>query len=447
MEKMNVKRFTFAVVAAILVVPLSAFGQAADADLRSQLEQLVRQLNAPQAAQRDEAERAIIDLGAPGNADAGAQSVLDLLPEPNDRMPPEVRHRLTRIRQTIEKADAESAASATRVTLKADGMPLADVFAAIEEQTGNRIVDQRSQFGQEAPKVPVTIEIQDRPFWAAMDEILDQAQLTTYNFSGEDALVVQPRGPNAADRAGRACYAGPFRIEATEVHATRNLRQNDGDFLRVTIEVAWEPRLAPIRISHPLDSLGAIDEDGNEVSTAAMPTGEFEVPANVGSQSADLQLQLTLPPRSTERIARLTGRLNTVIPGRTETFRFEDLENAERVDQRRGGAVVTLDRVRRNGEIWELYMRVQFDETSGALESHRGWVLQNVSYLVDAQGKRIEHVGFETTHQSEQEIGLAYLFELPEGRESLDGLAWEYKSPAAIMQLPIEYELTDIRLP
>jgi hypothetical protein len=92
-------------------------------------------------------------------------------------------------------------------------------------------------------------------------------------------------------------------------------------------------------------------------------------------------------------------------------------------------------------------MRVQFDETAGALESHRGWVLQNVSYLVGADGERIEHVGFETTHQSEVEIGMAYLFELPEVQDSLAGIAWEYKSPAAIMQLPIEYELTDIRLP
>jgi hypothetical protein len=215
----------------------------------------------------------------------------------------------------------------------------------------------------------------------------------------------------------------------------------------VKIEIAWEPRLAPIRISHPLDSLMAVDEDGNAIAGADVATGEFEVPANVGSQAAELQLQLALPPRSTEKIARLAGKLNTVIPGRTETFRFENLETAEKVDQRRGGALVTLDRVRKNGEIWELYMRVQFDETSGALESHRGWVLQNPSYLVDGEGSRIEHVGFETTHQTEREIGMAYLFELPEGHEDLSGLAWEYQSPAAIMQLPIEYELTDIRLP
>jgi hypothetical protein len=215
----------------------------------------------------------------------------------------------------------------------------------------------------------------------------------------------------------------------------------------VTVEIAWEPRLRPIRISQPLDTLTAVDANGDPLATSPMAQGELEVPVNVGNQAAELQLLFTLPPRSTERIARLSGTLNTVVPGRTETYRFEDLAAAEGTQERRGGATVTLDRLRKNGPIWELYMRVAFDDPSGALESHRGWVLQNMSYLVDEDGTRIEHVGFETTHQNEQEIGLAYLFELPAGLDDLKGLAWEYETPAAIIALPIEYELTDVRLP
>lgn len=422
---------------------------AAEADPRAtaQIEQLVRQLNAREAADRDEAERNLIALGTPGEGGAGPQAVLELLPESNDRMPPEVRHRLARVRQALEEADAKAAVSATHVTLDADEMPLAEVFAAIESRTGNRILDQRNQFGQELLKTPLTIELKDRPFWPAFDEILDRAELTTYTFSGEDALIVRPRTPGSVDRVGRAHYAGPFRIEATEVHATRNLRTDGGDALRVMIEIAWEPRLRPIRISQPLDSLTAVDADGNPLATSAMAQGELEVPINVGNQAAELQLLFTLPPRSVEKIARLSGTLNTVVPGRMETFRFQDLAAADGKEQRRGGATVTLDRLRKNGPVWELYMRVAFDDASGALESHRGWVLQNASYLVVDDGTRIENVGFETTHQTEQEIGLAYLFELPTALDDLQGLAWEYQTPAAIIPLPIEYELTDIALP
>ena len=423
------------------------FAADAETPLAAQIEGLVRQLNAQAAADRDEAEETLIALGTSDNGSTGPQAVLDLLPKSNDRMPPEVRHRLTRVRQALEEADAKAAVSATNVTLVADEMPLPEVFAAIEKQTGNRILDQRNQFGQEAPQTPLTIELEDQAFWPAFDAILDRAQLTTYTFSGEDALIVRPRTPGGTDRVGRAHYAGPFRIEATEVHATRNLRAEGGDSLRVTVEIAWEPRLVPIRISQPLDTLTAVDADSNPLATSPMAQGELEVPVNVGNQSAELQLLFTLPPRSVEKIARLSGTLNTVVPGRTETFRFEDLVAADGSQQRRGGATVTLDRLRKNGPIWELYMRVTFDDASGALESHRGWVLQNPSYLVDADGTRIEHVGFETTHQTEQEIGLAYLFELPEALDDLKVLAWEYQTPAAIIPLPVEYELTNIRLP
>lgn len=445
---MNMPRLKATVLLVIVswggVRPACSLGQ--EAELAGRVSELVRQLNAPQAASRDQAEQRLIRLGAPGTNEAGPRAVLELLPELNDRMPPEVRHRLTRVRQAIEEADAKAAVEPTRVTLSADEMPLPEVFAHIEKQTGNRILDQRNEFGQQAMQAPISIELEDRPFWPAFDEILDQAQLNTYTFSGEDALIVRPREPNAAPRVGRADYAGPFRIEATEVHATRNLRSRGGDSLRVKVEIAWEPRLRPIRINQPLEALTAVDENGDELAASPMSQGELEAPINIGSQSAELQLMLTLPPRTTTKIARLAGTLSTVVPGRTETFRFDDLVNSRGANKRRGGATVTLERVRRAGPIWELHMRVAYDETSGALESHRGWVLQNPSYLVNEAGTRIENVGFETTQQTEAELGLAYLFELPPGT-GLEGLAWEYQTPAAIIALPVDYELTDINLP
>jgi hypothetical protein len=39
---------------------------------------------------------------------------------------------------------------------------------------------------------------------------------------------------------------------------------------------------------------------------------------------------------------------------------------------------------------------------------------------------------------------VAYLFDLPEG---IEGLSWVYETPAAIVEMPLEYELTDIELP
>ena len=48
-----------------------------------------------------------------------------------------------------------------------------------------------------------------------------------------------------------------------------------------------------------------------------------------GYQATDLQIPLTLPERSVKRIASLQGKLRALVPGREETFEFEQLDKAK----------------------------------------------------------------------------------------------------------------------
>jgi hypothetical protein len=144
------------------------------------------------------------------------------------------------------------------------------------------------------------------------------------------------------------------------------------------------------------------------------------------------------------KIASLQGKLRTLVPGRQVKFQFDDLAHAAGKSERRGGVEVAIDAVRKNNEIWEVHMRLRLDEDNHALESHRGWAFQNLSYLVDKNGQTIDNAGLETTSQGKNEVGVAYFFDLPEG---LDGLTWVYETPAAIVELPVEYELRDVELP
>jgi hypothetical protein len=144
------------------------------------------------------------------------------------------------------------------------------------------------------------------------------------------------------------------------------------------------------------------------------------------------------------KLTSLGGTLKALVPGRQAKFRFRDLSRAAGQTQRMGGVQVTVDNVQRNNAIWEVHMRMKLDDDNRALESHRGWVFQNVSYLEDRDGKPIDNAGFETTRQTPNEVGIAYLFDLPEG---IENVTWVYETPAAIVELPIEYELKDIELP
>ena len=409
------------------------------------LDQLVRQLNDDQATRRDEAEQAILKLAPIENIDE-CDTFLEQLPKSIDGMPAEVQLRLTRIRKQIETKQSSSVLAASRLTLSADAMELEKLFEQIHKQTGNRLLDHREQFGQDAIPRPVTLEINDEPFWPAFDKILDAANMTVYPFSGEETLAIIDREKGALPRASDASYSGPFRIQAVDVVARRNLRSSEQQGLRVELEIAWEPRLRPIALSQPIDALEITAEDGSVVAVANTQT-VLNVEVQPSSHATELTIPLVLPPRSVNKLASFKGTMSALVPGRLVEFEFQNLDKplTKNASQERGGVEVTLSSIRKNQELWEIHMRLKVNSTETGLESHRGWVFSNLTYLLNKQGELIDHAGFETTMQSETEVGLAYFFDLPD--EDLSDYTWVYRTPAAIVRMPVEYELKDILLP
>ncbi|MEX2316291.1 MAG: hypothetical protein WD669_04005 [Pirellulales bacterium] len=418
---------------------------AVDRELAGRVERLVRQLNDDRAATRDAAEEQLLEMA--GTTTVQSDRILKLMPEPKDEMPLAVRDRLTRIRQQIEDRAAKSAVAGTTVTLSAEKRPLSVVFNLIDSQTGNRLRDKRDQFGGAGggDAVSVALGFENEPFWPAVDKILDEAKLSVYNYGGEDGLAIVPRGPDDGPRFGAAAYSGPFRMEILEVQGQRNARQPNRKALKLQLEVAWEPRLRPIALSQPAADIAATDDSGKPI-LISQPEAVLDVEVPAGTQAAEIILPFELPPRDVKRIATLRGKLKALVPGRQVQFKFTDLVNSANKTQRSGGVQVTLEAVRRNNAVWEVHMRFALDEANRALESHRGWVFQNVSYLVGADGQRIEQAGMETTRQTPNEVGVAYVFDLPEGKR-IEELTWIYETPAAIVVLPVEYEIKDIDLP
>ena len=180
-------------------------------------------------------------------------------------------------------------------------MPLADVFKAIEKQTGNKLIDNREdQGGPNDKRATITIDLKNEPFWAAMDAILDQAKLGVYSYGGEDALSIVARDPNDGPRKGRAVYQGPFRLEATDAQAQRSFRQAKGNLLKVLLEIAWEPRLRPIAISQPAADVVATGDDGSPL-TITQPEAMQDVEVPTGTQAAELTLPFdSAGPKSQE---------------------------------------------------------------------------------------------------------------------------------------------------
>ena len=414
-------------------MPLAALDDAGE-ELSGQVRKLVRQLGSSMVADRDAAEDALIELGRPA-----LDVVEKFIPHPDA----EVNSRLLRVQETLYKQAVESATAATMVTLQVDGKPLSEVLAMIEEQTGNRVVDKRQKFGQEADDPKITLDLKDVSYWQALDKVLDEAELTTYNYTGEKsatAVIARPLG--TMPRVDMAAYSGVFRFEPTQVEAIRDLRNPSNRVLKLFLEVSWEPRLAPITVSQALDDLTLTDEDGQRLEITR--GGAIGADINSSVAATDLEIPLVLPSRDVEKIATLKGDIAVLIPGRVEQFTFHKIGDAKDAEQKKASATVILQTVRKNNAIYEVRMVLRFDKAANALESHRGWVLNNEAYLLDKDGQRVDHAGYETTRQTANEVGFGYKF-VVEG--DINDYQFVYHTPAAVVQKQISYVLKDIPLP
>jgi hypothetical protein len=405
----------------------------ANEELKLDVRRLVKQLDADQLAEREAAEQSLLEKGP---------AALDFLPQVDDKTSPEVGGRLTRIRQKLQQAMAEAAVKPSLITLKDDAMPLSKVIAALAEQSGNKIADRREQFGQPPGDPKLKVAFAKTPFWQALDETLDQAGLALYPFGEGPGVNIVGKSEKQLPLGKAASYSGPFRFLPTQAMAIRELRSDAPPSLRISVETAWEPRLKPIAIRQKMQNLEAMDDRGQALKIDA--EADLEVPVDGSRTAIELVLPFAAPPREVKEIACIKGKLSAIIPGKVETFSFDNLLKAKNVQKRIAGVAVTLESVQQNNEAWEIRIRVKFEEAGDALASHRGWIFQNEAFLEGPDGKPIAYDTFETTRQTKDEVGLAYLFSLEKPPEKLK---FTYKTPAALFAPTFEYELKNIKLP
>jgi hypothetical protein len=279
------------------------------------------------------------------------------------------------------------------------------------------------------------------PFWPALDQVLDQAKLTIYPYAERRAIHVVATDAKRP-RFGRASYSGLFRCEAINIAARRDLRRGEG-LLVVSVETLWEPRLRVIGLAQRMADVTATDEQGHPLPVANREA-QLEIPAGSAAAGVKFDVPLRLPSRNVRRIASLKGKLQAMIPGRIETFRFGKLDGAKNVEQRIAGVTVTLERIEKNGNLWEVRMHARFDDAGDALASHRTWIFNNEAYLEGPDGKPIAYKTYETTRQGKNEVGVAYIFKTD---QPLSKLTFVYKTPGSIITSTFDYELKNIELP
>lgn len=390
---------------------------------------VLRDLEADRLQTRDDAERRLIEMGP---------QVLPFLPTVTPRTSGELKVRLQRIRQALQQSKSENFFDASTVTLTGT-LTIAEAIDAIERQTGNVI---ELQDAANTGTTEIALEVKDEPFWNVLRKIMEAGKLRINAYGTTEGHLVLGPGGNSGNEVP-TFTSGPFLLSLLSVQSTLPFQSGLSGQVNVSFQLTWEPRVKPVFMQVPMNGVQATWGEEQTLS-ASNPQAAPEIPLNLGSSSAQVDLQLERPPRSATKLDKLVGELVIAVPSDRHQYVFKNFSDGARQSEKFADVTVTLEGARRNGPVYEMRVLVEFGDAQGALDSFRGWVLSNEAYLLDANKRRQENVGLQTYAVTPNAVGIAYLFQINGDPKDYQLI---YESPGAISKQTIRYELSDIELP
>ncbi|MCO8120590.1 hypothetical protein NHH03_02480 [Stieleria sp. TO1_6] len=385
----------------------------------------VDQLDAAKASERSAAEQALIQAG------------LDALPYlPDDRagFSIEATERLARVKSALMALKAKSQSKTIRIRL-GEAKTLGDALEVISRES-------QIEFDHAADdSLPIQSSGVPLSFWHAVDLVLDQANLDVNHYGGDKTtmkLVAREEGRQS--RVNSAAYSGVYRIEPVSVSARRAFNQPSQNGLNLSMEITWQPGMTPIGLTIPVPQLSGALDDGKSVKPQSSEQ-TIEISTNNELAFSEFYLPLELPAGSPRKITSLRGTIESLLPGKRHEFALSLTQSgaSETVDS----MTVKIEQVQPNGPLYEVRFAVELSDADRALESHRQWIFQNPVYVKAADGHRIEHLGYELYRQTENSVGLGYLFEI----EDLTDAKLIYQSPTSVVKSKVDFVLQDIALP
>jgi hypothetical protein len=413
-----------------------------DAALRDRVLQLVDRLDAPAAEARDTATASLIKLGP---------KILPLLPDPATAKTKERKERLERVRIALRTKEEDVNTGASRVTISGKGIRLSEALQQLQKQTGNAITDLREQLGTEVTNPALELEIRDKPFFDALDQITRLAGVSSTSSTGDGTIGIMGGGtPEAPETKSAAAvsspfvqYNGPFRVEIKQLGLARDFRAGSAT-ANVQLEAAWEPRLRPMLLKLKYDELKIVDDQKKAVKPQAEMEAD-EVVVRPENPAAEINLNLVAPSRESRKLSSLIVHAEVTIPAGIKTFKFPSLAQKD-VTVKQGDVSLTLHDTEVDEQVWKVNVTLIYPGEGPAFESYRQGLFNNRLWLQRADGSRFEHNGgFSNTSSDGGKLGFEYLFVDAPGKPADYQLM--YETPSKVVTIPLEFEFKDVPLP
>lgn len=415
-----------------------------DPALKDRITALVARLAGPDAGDRAAAEKTLSAL---------EPRALELIPvEPPAGADTDAKERLARVRSTLESAAESQALQARRVTIQGQGLRLTEVLRELQRQSGNRITDLREASGAEATNPTLDLDLNDVPFFQALDVVAKQADLALNCFTENgsiglmppDALMpTEPGAPPVPRGQPLLQYPGPLRVEFKRIATSRELATSLGR-TSLQFELVWEPRLRPMLLALKAEGIQVRDDAGRAVPPDVQ--GEsLSVMLRPESPIIELNLNVEAPDRSARRLKSVQIDGAMTIPAGLRQFQFARLDQPNQA-QKQGELGVTLIGSEVDENQWKFQLKLELPGNGGNFESYQQGMFNNRLWLQKADGSRFEHNGgFSTYGAGGQALGFEYIFVDVPGK--LSDYRLVYETPSRVVTLPVTFTFTDIPLP
>jgi hypothetical protein len=426
-----------------LVLGLStvARGQAADAALKDRVAQLVEKLEAPKTDARDAAEKSLTELGP---------KILPLLPDVDTIKSAELKTRLTKVRDALVETRDQASLGPSIVTIKGNAMRLTEAIRQLQKQTGNEITDLREQLGAEVTNPAIELDIDQKPFFEALDIICKKAQVTPTFYTGDGTIGLMAGAPDLPNEIGgtsrapktKVLYSGPFRVQFKSVAASLDFSGESAN-ANAQFEIAWEPRLRPMLLALKAENIKIVDDKGQDVTPSVMDESSSVI-LRQENPAAEMNLNMSAPDRAAQKLASLKVKAEVTIPAAMKVFNFPKLTKGG--TQKNGDITVTLESTETEEETWRVNVELVYPGEGAAFESYRQGLFNNRIWLQKGDGTRFVHNGGQNQTGGEGgKLGFEYLFVDVPGKPADWGFM--YETPSKVVTIPLEFEFKDIPLP
>jgi hypothetical protein len=307
---------------------------------------------------------------------------------------PEVRRRLEEMLPGLEHS---AALSPTHITLNLKDKPVKEAIKELAKLSGYKL-DLVPQ-GDARENKAVSIDLQEVPFWQALDRVCDQCGLYFQEgWYGNDQMAVRLEYGEISP--GFTYFSGPFRLSAKGFDYNRHVEfanaprrglapqvqpVNRNENLSMRLNVTVEPKLPMLNTGMPLIT-EATDEFGASMAPQQQGQTHYSYYGGYRMFTQQVQAQLT-PTKGATKIKVLKGTVPvTAIAAQREKLVVEKIMDVKNQTYKAGTTTLTIESVFSNGG--EIEIKMSFTEAGNRNDPGRvNNIAQRLSLLDDKGNK------------------------------------------------------------